>query len=383
MKTFVKRLMHKISRELITIFTKRRKKRIVLVRESSSGSNTYALWKNASKDIRNRFELILYQDGLEEGKGIAHFFEKYRLLASAELIITTHASYKPSRHHIHLHLFHGAPMKTLGVMTLRNGEQIFTLPWKNVDYIMSYSETYTTFLNAQMLSAPWKYKITGAPRNDFLFQSDGLSNLSKLLGSAIKGKKIIFYLPTYRGSADTKHGSKNNSNIFGYSEFEAAEFDSFLELNNCKLIFKPHPHEDEMARNFINQNNLNNVSIFSNEDLSSNNLELYELLNASDVLVTDWSSVFTDFLLLDRPMIFASADLDEYRVGRGFVVEDFENWVPGPTAFNQAKLQVEISKCLKSKDYFSEKRAWQLKHQHRYKDGNSSQRMWEFIRTIM
>jgi len=152
MKTFVKRLMHKISRELIIIFTKRRRKRIVLVVESSSGSNSYALWKNASKDIRNRFELILYHDGLEEGKGIAHFFEKYRLLASAQLIITTHASYKPSRHHIHLQLFHGSSMKTLGIMTQRNGEQIFTLPWKDVDYIMSYSETYTTFLNAQMLS---------------------------------------------------------------------------------------------------------------------------------------------------------------------------------------------------------------------------------------
>ena len=82
-------------------------------------------------------------------------------------------------------------------------------------------------------------------------------------------------------------------------------------------------------------------------------------------------------------MIFASSDLDSYRQGRGFVIESFEDWVPGPKAFNQAELQVEISTCLKSKDYYNEKRDWQLRLQHRYKDGNSSERMWEFIDTIM
>ena len=383
MKIFIKRFFSKVAREFITIFTKRRGKRIVLISESSSGSNSYALWKNAPEDARNRFEIILHHDSPDEGNGIVHFLRKYRLISSAQLIITTHASYKPSRNHIHIQLWHGATIKTLGIMAERNGKQKFSLPWKDVDYIMSYSETYTSFLNSQMLSAPWKYKITGGPRNDFLFHSDGLSNLRKVLGSSIKGKRIIFHLPTYRGVGDTELGSANNSNIFGYSEFEASEFDSFLEDNNCKLIFKPHPHEDEMAHNFISQNNLNNVLILRDRDLSSNNFDLYELLNASEILITDYSSVFTDFLLLDRPMIFASSDLDSYRQGRGFVIESFEDWVPGPKAFNQAELQVEISTCLKSKDYYNEKRDWQLRLQHRYKDGNSSERMWEFIDTIM
>ena len=61
---------------------------------------------------------------------------------------------------------------------------------------MSYSETYTTYLNAQMLSSPWKYIITGAPRNDF-YLIDGISNLIKIFNNDLKEKNIIF-LPTYR-----------------------------------------------------------------------------------------------------------------------------------------------------------------------------------------
>jgi CDP-glycerol glycerophosphotransferase (TagB/SpsB family) len=383
MMHLVKRLARKVSRDLITVFTKRRANRIVLITESLSGSNTYALWKNASKDLLDRFDVIIYQDVQEKDKEIRHFFRKYRLISSAQLIITTHASYKPSRHHIHFQLWHGSSIKTSGVMEHKKGEQKFELPWKTVDYIMSYSETYTTFLNAQMLSVPWKYKITGAPRNDFLFHSDGISNLTKVLGSSIKGKKIIFHLPTWRGTADSEPGSRNEGNIFGFSEFAATEFDSFLADNNCTLIFKPHPHENEMALNFINKHNLTNVLIFSNDDLMLCGLDLYEVLNAADILITDFSSVYNDFLLLDRPIVFASGDLDAYCEGRGFMVESFHDWAPGAKAANQNELQLEISNYLTKEDRYSEKRAWQLKQQHRYKDGNSSQRMWEFISTIM
>ncbi len=384
MKTFINRLMHRISRELIVLFTKQIKNRIVLVVESSCGSNTYALWKNASKDIRNRFELILYHDGLEEGKGIAHFFEKYRLLASAQLIITTHASYKPSRHHIQLQLWHGASTKNSGIMSVDlAAENVFTLPWKNVDYIMSYSETYTTFLNAQMLSAPWKYRITGAPRNDFLFHSDGVSNFTTIFGDAVKRKKIIVYLPTYRQHNDTGNEVRDSKNIFGFTEFLTTEFDSFLEENNCKLIYKPHPHEDDMALNLQKENNLNNTLIFQNDDLLSNDLDLYELLNAADILITDYSSVFYDFLLLDKPMIFAPTDIESYLERDGFLIESFENWAPGPLAFSQSELQLEISKCLEEKDYYAEKRTWMRNLHHRFKDGGSSNRLWGFIDSIM
>jgi CDP-glycerol glycerophosphotransferase (TagB/SpsB family) len=233
-----------------------------------------------------------------------------------------------------------------------------------------------------MLSAPWKYRITGAPRNDFLFHSDGASNLNRIFGDAIKGKKIIFYLPTYKKN-NSNCWNEDKPNIFGFPEFVIKKFDKFLLDSNCKLIFKPHPHENSEVLNFKNKNKLNNILIFSDEDLSSNYLDLYELLNGSDILITDYSSVFYDYLLLDKPMIFAPVDIDSRLENDGFLIESFENWAPGPKAYDQDELQIEISKCLEKKDYYAEKRAWMRNLHHRYKDGKSSERLWEFIENVM
>jgi CDP-glycerol glycerophosphotransferase (TagB/SpsB family) len=382
MNSFIRKILRKISRDLIAIFTKRIKNRIILIKESSSGSNSYALWKFASENIKNKYELKVYQDSLDEGQGIIHYIKKYRLISSSQLIITTHASYKPSKNHIHLQLWHGCSTKNSGIFEQNDDQQKFILPWRNVDYIMSYSKTYTTFLNAQMLSAPWKYRITGAPRNDFLFHSDGASNLNRIFGDAIKGKKIIFYLPTYKKN-NSNCWSEDKPNIFGFPEFVIKKFDKFLLDSNCKLIFKPHPHENSEVLNFKNKNKLNNILIFSDEDLSSNYLDLYELLNGSDILITDYSSVFYDYLLLDKPMIFAPVDIDSRLENDGFLIESFENWAPGPKAYDQDELQIEISKCLEKKDYYAEKRAWMRNLHHRYKDGKSSERLWEFIESVM
>ena len=380
MKNLFKRILKKLIREIITIFTKRVKNRIILIKESPSGSNTYALWKFASQEIKNKYELIVYQDGLDDRKGIVNYIKKHRLISSSQLIITTHASYKPSKKHIHLQLWHGCSTKNSGIFQQNDCQRKFILPWKNVDYIMSYSKTYTTFLNAQMLSVPSKYKITGAPRNDFFFHSNGASNLYKIFGKSVRGKKIIFYLPTY---SNNKYRNKDKNNIFGFTDFEIKKFDKFLEDKNCKLIFKPHPHENYMALNLKNKNQLNNILIFSDENLLSNHLDLYELLNGSEILITDYSSVFYDFLLLDKPMIFTPVDINSRLDSGGFLVESFENWAPGPKAYNQDELQIEISKCLKNKDYYTDNRAWMRNLHHRYKDGNSSKRLWKFIDSFM
>ena len=54
-------------------------------------------------------------------------------------------------------------------------------------------------------------------------------------------------------------------------------------------------------------------------------LSLYELLGATDLLISDISSVVIDYLLLDRPIIHAFSDLGEYESSRGFTVEPIES----------------------------------------------------------
>lgn len=366
------------------LFTKIRKNRILLVQESACGSNTYALLKLASDCSIRNFELILYQESVEEGKGFVHFVRKHRLLASSKLIITTHASYKPSRKNIHLQLWHGGSTKKSGLLEIGTTKKFkLKSPWPKVDFVMSYSETCSTFLNACMFVDPNKYIITGAPRNDFLFLSDGLSNIQKLFGKRVEGNKLIFFLPTFRDYYGKKQGDRNYNNLFGFEEFSPEGFDNFLKENKISLIFKPHPHEETLVLDYFSCYNLSNLLVLRNEDLLLNQMDLYELLNASDILITDYSSVFYDYLLLNRPMIFAPVDLDSYSEKRGFLIESFETWAPGPKVFDQIALQNEISKCITDKDYFGEQRTWMLNLHHRYKDGESSKRLWEFIDRIL
>ncbi len=373
--------MNWLIREIITFFTTQKSNRVVFVRESFSGSNSYALWKLANQEIHNKYEIILYQDGITND--IVSLIKKQRLLASAKLIVTTHASYKPSRNHIHLQLWHGSSIKKMGVMGLQNKSAKFLPPWKKVDYIMSYSETYNTFLNACMITDPRKYIITGASRNDFLFHSNGFSNLSKIFDKSICDFKLIFFIPTYREDKIAKKGCRNYNNPFGFDEFLAKDFDNFLKKNNCKLIFKPHPHEEALVLDYLNNFPLENMYILRNTDLGKYNLDLYELLNTADILITDYSSVFDDFLLLDRPIIFSPVDIDFYNKIRGFCIESYEDWTPGPKVLNQCKLQETISRCLIEKDYYKKEREMMRNLLHRYKDGLASQRLWGFIDSIL
>lgn len=378
MNNLVQRITEKIGRDVITAFTRRRKDRIICVKESASGSNTYALWKLANEEIKRKYDIILYQD--HGTNGVTNFVKKYKLLSSSQIIITTHASYKPSRKHIHMQLWHGALVKKNGVMEQQgDGPLVPPKSWLRADYIMSYSETYNTFMNACMITDPRKYVITGAPRNDFLFLSDGFANMWSVFGDEINGHQLLFFMPTFRDFYGHNLGNKEQGNPFGFADFSLPHFDRFLHENKFKLVFKPHPHEEQKVLEYLGHYESKNILLLRNQDLTNNKLDLYELINASSMLITDYSSIYFDYLLLDKPMIFIPIDIDSFSQNRGFLVESYDHWAPGPKVYDQESLQSTIIRCLEDPDCDKPQRACMTDLHHRFKDGNSAQRLWDFI----
>ena len=65
------------------------------------------------------------------------------------------------------------------------------------------------------------------------------------------------------------------------------------------------------------------------EALNYHMLTIYHIMDAFDVLVTDYSSVYVDFLLLNKPIIFSCPDIEVYKRDRGFIVDDPEMFMPG------------------------------------------------------
>ena len=380
---FLLKGLQKLGRDLITVFTRMKRDRILFIQESASGSNSFALWKAANEAMREKYDLVLYKMPPKEDFSI--FVKKHRLISSARIIVTTHSSFKPSKKHIHIQLWHGVPLKKIGSMEIgRTAKFKPSKLWRRVDYIMSYSETYTTFLNACMLSDPDKYVITGAPRNDWLFTSAGRGELQKILGRVDQDVKYVFYIPTFReGYLGLKQGDKTYENPFGFGSFAPERFDRFLSDNKCVMIFKPHPHEEKLMQKYFNEYPLKNMVLLTDGALKTNGLDFYQVLNSCDILITDYSSVFYDFLLLDRPIIFTPVDLDAYKATRGIMIESFDGWVPGPIALDQEALEVEITKSLNQKDYYREKRNNMSANHHRYQDGNSSARLWKFMDNLL
>ena len=152
---FVKKAFFFLIRNITSSIQKTNKKRIILVQESFSGSNTFSMYKLLSDKFKSDKEIILYKD--KQAKNLIDYIKKIFFLASAKIIITTHASYKLKKSQIHFQMWHSMMIKKAGNMLLNSNEK-FSEPkdWKRTDYILSYSETYTTFLNSMMTTDPRK-----------------------------------------------------------------------------------------------------------------------------------------------------------------------------------------------------------------------------------
>jgi CDP-glycerol glycerophosphotransferase (TagB/SpsB family) len=347
------RYLRYLLKKLFNIIFFIKSNRIVLLQESYSGSNTYALNFFFSKNFKSKFEIIF----LHASQNI---FLKYYYLSSSKIIISTHASYKFKKKQISFQLWHGAFIKKALVMTNSNNFN-YKDSWYKIDYILSYSQTYSTLMNACMLSNGNKYIVTGAPRNDFLF----FNKENNLINNNF-AKKII---------VTTTMSEKNN---FKYDIFTNPLLDKFLAENNFAIYIKPHP-ADELKFNKKVLSDLKNIFILTDEALSCEKIDLYQVLNQFDVLITDYSSIFIDFLLLNRPILF----LKDEDFQRGFLIEDLDSFMPGPIFTDLSQLKKYLSEIEGLNEEFKIKKDFIKKQFHRYNDNLSSARVEKFIESLM
>jgi len=352
---------------------------ILLLYNSYSGSNTIALYKKKPNYINDNYRVELKRH--YSGNSFLKKISFYKSLFESKLIVTTHGFLiPPTKNQIIIESWHGFPLKGMGLMD--NSEDFHywlkTLKtWQKKKVILSYSKLYSVLLSSCGLGIEIKkYYVTGMPRNDFLFD-DNKNELLRVLNIPNK-RKIIFYMPTFRiGYRNRTEGSIAN-------RFDFVELNKFLGNNNLHFIVKLHPNEEKLLESAYNiSEKFENISLLKNSHLEENNLDLYELLGSADLIITDYSSVYFDFLLLDRPIVFYPIDLDIYRRKRGFLLEPYDFWTPGPKATNQKNLQDEILKSLSNKNYYANERKMIRNIVHYYQDNKSSKRVWNLIDKIL
>lgn len=346
-------------------------KKVCLLVHNNSGSNTKAMLKYINNVNYSKYKIVYV---LNYNKNNEYY---YNILTS-KLILTTH-DIRCREDQITIQLWHGFPLKGLSYMSNYSGQNIEAnhLAWSKIDYIISYSQTYSTLLNACYGVDGNKYKILGMPRNDLLFEKNSRAKLEKVLEQKMENRKIIFYMPTFRNTIYGEKNGEQSSFLNNLSYEDLNKLDSFFQQNNIHFIMKLHPEEE------VTDIRLNNICVLKENDLINNDLDLYEVMGCSQILITDYSSVYFDFLLLDKPIIFFTPDFEVYEEDRGFLLEPYDFWAPGEKCQDIQSLKTTILSILSGKDDYSKNRKIVRDIVHRYKDNRSSERVWAFVDKIL
>jgi CDP-glycerol glycerophosphotransferase len=127
---------------------------------------------------------------------------------------------------------------------------------------------------------------------------------------------LLFFTPLHSERGEMARG--NHIRILMHPEMDEELMHKFLKDNNCRLIVRPHwitqPHQYSSDR-------IQTISHAEQPDL-------YNLFSVSDILVTDYSSAFIDWLILDKPVIFTPYDLEEYERKKRIVGKKYQKLVP-------------------------------------------------------
>ena len=277
------------------------------------------------------------------------------------------------KNQVYVQCWHGTPLKKLRYDIEVDGAVLNTIQEirkrndrdaRRFDYFISPSKYCTEkFTSAFNLKALGKEDIIiekGYPRNDFLFNKSDkeINDIKKKLGIP-KNKKVIFYLPTFR---DNQHTSG-----VGYTYKLEIDFDRLKKKfgKDYVILFSPHYFIANSVDVSKYKGFIINVARYD---------EINELYLVSDIIMTDYSSVFFDFANLKRPMLFYMYDYDLYQGKlRDFYISLDE--LPGPIAKTQDELEYNLDNIDSIfKKYKKKYEAFNKKYNY-LDDGNASERV--------
>ena len=282
----------------------------------------------------------------------------------------------PKEEQVYVQCWHGTPLKRLGfdievkgrnaLNTIKEWTRKYEYDASRYRYMISpsrfTSEKYISAFNLKKIGKDNCILEVGYPRNDFLYNynEEDIKRIKAELNLP-EDKKIILYAPTWR---DDQHQAG-----VGYTYKTEVDFDLLKkELQDDYIIlFRAH----YLVANLFDFEQYKGF-IYNVSDVSDIN-ELYVI---SDMLITDYSSVFFDYASLKRPMIFYMYDFDDYKDEiRGFYIDIEE--LPGKITKNENDLIQAIKEV---EDFRYNEKYERFNSKYNYlDDGNASKRVIEKV----
>lgn len=331
-------------------------------------------WIIRDKLFLDHLKAIGIDCALADTEEALYYTERAKFLVSTSFDL----AYEKRVGQLHISLWHGFGPKTVGFFSTaavdKKDFEYLNAATTQCDFMVALSPIQQLIDAGRFAIDPRKVIDTGYPRNDFLFDTDGKSNIEKILPETA-GSNLILYLPTTRRGLKVE-GKQFESNIFNYEDYKPEEIDSFLEKHDAYIVGKLH-FADFKKFKYSTLKYPKRVLFIDDEILARKSLTLYHILNAFSCLITDYSSVYSDFMLLDRPIIFSCPDIDIYSKDRGFISNDPQFMMPGGFVDTQCDLINSLEKVFNGEDEFKQYRDFMLPFFHTYKDGDASKRTFE------
>lgn len=267
---------------------------------------------------------------------------------TSRFIFITHGHFlrRTPANQVCVNLWHGIPFKAIGTMQGLGGRS---------DTFLVATSSSTQKIFAQSFGIREEnVVITGQARTDRMLNASREDVLHRALPNAPPPKLVLFWLPTFRQTSyfEGQCDGLVFDNIFNCSDFSVSDFNSILRKHEAVCFVKPHPMAVQQKLS-----DESNIRFIDETWLSDHGLSLYELIGATDCLISDISSVIADFMLLDRPIVLLFEDIVSYEKSRGFSFNPITRYLPAKVSRNFESFTVELEAVLKGQDSYSERRA--------------------------
>ena len=264
---------------------------------------------------------------------------------------------KPTKKQTVIYTTHGIPLKKI-------------VEVKKLDLYFTYMTITSEFFKEKIAEAyqcpKEKIFICGEPKTDKMFVN------SKNEDSI----KLILWTPTFRQSDYLGYDDSHMAFLLPFfADNEWESLNDELSSKKVKIIAKLHPMQKTKS---FSEAVYSNLEIYNDDSFRNRGMDIYELLGKSNALIADYSSIYLEYLLINRPIGFTMADYEDYKNTRGFILGDQSKFMPGKKIYSRDDFYGYIDDITNGIDNFVDERNKMRELFHQYKDGNNCERIIDF-----
>lgn len=354
-----------------------RKKFIIFESTPDFADNTYPVYEQmVSRGLGQRYTFVwscskdqtLPDEGVRyiypQRKGLKEKLRNAYYMANASCMICCNRYLLPwHKKQVAVYLSHGTPLKSV--------RGYYTMP-QQMNYCLAAAPDVAEMMAYEFNTRPDKVVPLGFPRNDVLTQPR--RPVKQMLETTCK--KVIVWYPTFRQHKNGLIAGSGEALPVIHDGKVAAELNEWAKKMDVLLVLKPHFAQDVSE---IKDLKLSNIRFIDDAFFRLHGITSYEFVAGCDAMITDYSSIYYDYLLCDRPVGLVWEDLEEYRAKPGFAVDIEEYCAGGVKIYDLADFKEFLRQVALDQDVCQQARR-RLRDMTNYStDGQNAQRVTDFI----